>query len=37
MERALGRGLGAPFRIATPFRRIAKDRVVGWDATCRST
>jgi 7-cyano-7-deazaguanine synthase len=28
MERALGRGLGARFRIATPFRRIAKDRVV---------
>jgi 7-cyano-7-deazaguanine synthase len=29
MERALGRGLGVRFRIATPFRRITKDRVVG--------
>ena len=29
MESALGRGLGARFRIATPFRRLAKDRVVG--------
>ena len=28
MSRALSRGLGAPFRIATPFRRMTKDRVV---------
>ena len=28
MERALSRGLGTPFRIATPFRRLTKDRVV---------
>jgi 7-cyano-7-deazaguanine synthase len=28
MSRALSRGLGAPFRIATPFRRLTKDRVV---------
>ncbi|HYV17740.1 MAG TPA: 7-cyano-7-deazaguanine synthase [Verrucomicrobiae bacterium] len=28
MERALATGLGAPFRITTPFRRLTKDRVV---------
>lgn len=28
MSRALSRGLGAPFRIVTPFRRLTKDRVV---------
>jgi 7-cyano-7-deazaguanine synthase len=28
MERALGRGLGARFRIETPFRLMAKDRVI---------
>jgi 7-cyano-7-deazaguanine synthase len=28
MERALGRGLGARFRIETPFRRLAKHRVI---------
>jgi 7-cyano-7-deazaguanine synthase len=28
MSRALSRGLGAPFRIVTPFRRLTKDQVV---------
>jgi 7-cyano-7-deazaguanine synthase len=28
IERALRRGLAAPFRIATPFRRLTKDQVV---------
>jgi len=28
MARALAQGLGAPFRIATPFRNLTKDRVV---------
>jgi 7-cyano-7-deazaguanine synthase len=28
MERALASGLGAPFRITTPFRRLTKDQVV---------
>jgi 7-cyano-7-deazaguanine synthase len=28
MSQALSRGLGEPFRIATPFRRLTKDRIV---------
>jgi 7-cyano-7-deazaguanine synthase len=28
IERALAYGLGAPFRITTPFRRLTKDKVV---------